>query len=77
MTQGELDFAIRKAEEVFDRWNDIAGCIEPLTGHYYEAQGCIADAVKIGAMVALGLRPRFDEDGSLVDDGQTRVVVTA
>jgi len=53
MKIGELDYAIRKALNVFDEWNDVTGLITKHTGYYYEAQACIADAVKIGAKVAL------------------------
>ena len=65
MTKGEREYVVRKACEVFDRWNDVAGCIRKLGGHYYEALGVIEDAVDIGAMVALGLPIEFDEFGSL------------
>ena len=53
MTQGELDFAIRQALNVFDNWIDATGAIPKGTSYYYEAQGCIEDAVKIGARVAV------------------------
>lgn len=53
MNKGELDYAKRKALEVFDKWNDISGAISKRGGWYYEVLSCIEDAVKIGAIVAL------------------------
>lgn len=52
MTKGELDYATRQALNNFDQWNDCAGVIEKGTGYYYEIQGVIEDAVKIGSKVA-------------------------
>jgi hypothetical protein len=65
MTKGEREYAVRKAHEVFDRWNDVTGYIPKLGGYYYEALGVIEDAVDIGAMVALGLPIEFDDDERL------------
>jgi len=72
MTKGELEYAVRKAHESFDRWNDCTGCIPTLTGHYYEVLGVVEDAVKIGARVALGLPLVFSECGELVEDDTVR-----
>ena len=66
VTQGELEYAVRKALEVFDRWNDATGCIPKLTGHYYEVLGVVEDAVHIGVQVALELPVVFDEYGELL-----------
>ena len=52
MTKGELDYAIRQALNKFDDWNDSTGALAKGTSWYYEAQGCIEDAVRIGARVA-------------------------
>ena len=52
MTKGELDYAIRKALNQFDKWIDSTGALAKGTSWYYEAQGCIEDAVMIGARVA-------------------------
>lgn len=52
MNIGELDYAIRKALDNFDNWNDSTGIITKGTSYYYEIQGCIEDAVKIGAKIA-------------------------
>ncbi len=52
MTKGELEYAIRQALNKFDEWLDCTGVIPKGTSYYYEAQGCIEDAVKIGAKVA-------------------------
>jgi hypothetical protein len=52
MTKGELDFAIRKALNLFDIWNDVSCQFIKGEGYYYEMQGVIKDAVKLGAKIA-------------------------
>jgi hypothetical protein len=53
MTKGELEYAIRQALNVYNKWIDTTGALCKGTSYYYEAQGCIEDAVKIGAKVAV------------------------
>jgi hypothetical protein len=52
MTKGDLDYAVRQAQNNFDKWNDVAGAITKGCSWYWEAQACIEDAVKIGAKIA-------------------------
>ena len=52
MTKGEADYAIRQALNNFDNWNDITGCFNKGTSYYYEIQGVIEDAVRIGSIIA-------------------------
>lgn len=52
MTKGEVEYAIRKALNNFDEWNDCTGALSKGSGWYYEAQKCIEDSVRIGAKVA-------------------------
>ena len=52
MNKGELEYATRQALNNFDKWIDSTGALAKGSGWYYEAQGCIEDAVKIGAKVA-------------------------
>jgi hypothetical protein len=52
MTKGELEYAIRMALNNFDQWVDATGVFTKGTGYYFECQGVIEDAVKIGAIVA-------------------------
>lgn len=54
MTEGELDFAIRRALNIFDAWNDVTGVIKKFSSYYYELQGVIEDAVHCGAQQATG-----------------------
>jgi hypothetical protein len=70
MKISQINYAIRKAHESFDRWNDCTGLITKFCGYYEEALAEIETAVRIGARVALGLKIRFDEDGQLIDDGE-------
>ena len=68
MQKGQMEYAIRKAHEAFDRWNDCTGLIPKFSGYYYETLGEIETAVRIGARVALDLEIHFDECGQLIDD---------
>lgn len=52
MTKGELDYAIRQSLNNFDKWNDCTGCFVKGDGWYYELQGVIEDAVRIGSKIA-------------------------
>lgn len=52
MNRGELAYAICKALDNFHTWNDATGCFTKGTSYYYECQGVIEDAVKIGAKIA-------------------------
>lgn len=54
-TKGELEFATRRALNIFDRWNDVTGFVPKFTGYYYELQGVIEDAVHCGAQVGAGV----------------------
>jgi hypothetical protein len=54
MTKGELDSAIRRALNLFDKWNGVTGLVEEHSGYYYEIQGVIEDAVHCGAQAATG-----------------------
>ncbi len=68
MQEGQIKYAIRKAHESFDRWNDVTGLIPKFSGYYYEALSEIETSVRIGARVAGGLKIRFDKDGQLIND---------
>lgn len=52
-TKGEVDFAIRRALNKFDEWNDCTGVIPKFSGYYYEMQAVIEDAVHCGFQQAL------------------------
>ena len=67
MQKGQEEYAIRKALEVFDEWNDVTGCFPRFTGYYYEACVVIEDAVKIGIYVALDI-PFVIKDGKPVSN---------
>lgn len=59
-TVGELEFAKRRALNLFDKWNDVTGFVPKFTSYYYELQSCIEDAVDCGAQVAAGVYEPFD-----------------
>jgi len=52
MTKGEVSYAIRKAQGLFDEWNDVTGAISKRNSWYFEVLAVIEDAVRIGALVA-------------------------
>jgi hypothetical protein len=52
MNKGELEYATRQALNIFDKWIDCTGALHKGTSWYFECQGCIEDAVKIGAKIA-------------------------
>jgi len=62
MTKGEIDYAIRIALNNFDKWNDVTGVISKGSSYYFEMQGVIEDAVRIGSKVACsGIGTDLDE----------------
>jgi hypothetical protein len=61
MTQGQKDYANRKALEVLDAWLEVTGAIHKHTGWYYELQSIIEDAVDIGAKTALGIEVKVSD----------------
>jgi hypothetical protein len=52
MTEGELNYAIRMALNHFDNWVSVTGVVGKGTSYYYEMQGIIEDAVRIGSKIA-------------------------
>jgi hypothetical protein len=68
MKVGELNSAIRRAQNLFDNWNQCAGipALRPGTGYYDEVQSLIEDAVHCGAQAATGDFRRLDgEEGPI------------
>ena len=47
-TKGAVDYAVRRALNKFDEWNDVTGQFEKFSGYYYEIQSVIEDAVHCG-----------------------------
>jgi len=52
MTKGEVDYAIRLSLNNFDEWNDVTCQFTKGDSYYYEIQGVIEDAVRIGCKIA-------------------------
>jgi len=66
VNRGELDSAIRRALNLFDKWNQVTGFVKPGTSYYSEMQACIEDAVYCGAQAATGDFKRLeDEEGPI------------
>lgn len=62
MKQGELDKAIRRALNGFDKWNACTGAVTEHTSTYYEIQGIIENAVHFGAQAATGVYKKLDDE---------------
>ena len=62
MKTGEMDYAIRRALNLFDKWNDCTGVVEKHTTYYYEMQAVIEDAVHCGAQRALGIEELLESE---------------
>lgn len=60
--KGELENAVRRALNLFDKWNDATGIFAPHTGYYYEIQSVITDAVHCGAQAETGDFKRLDSE---------------
>jgi hypothetical protein len=65
MNNGEVDYAERKAMELFDMWNDVSGIFYPGTSYYGEIEACIIDAVHIGIQMALHNKVNI-KDGNVI-----------
>ena len=62
MQKGQLNYAIRRALNMFDKWNDVTGCFDKGTGYYYEIQSIIEDAVNIGVQEALEVYVQLESE---------------
>jgi len=62
MNKGEIDDAIRRALNIFDKWNDVTGVVPKGTGYYYELQGVIEDAVHCGSQGALKIHVKLESE---------------
>lgn len=60
LSVGEMEYAKRRALNIFDKWNDITGFVPKFTSYYYEIQSVIEDAVDCGAQVALGINEKLE-----------------
>ena len=65
MNKGQVDFAERKAMELFDKWNEATGVFTVGTSYYGEIGACIIDAVHIGIQMALHEHIKT-EDGNII-----------
>jgi hypothetical protein len=54
-SRGEIEFAKRRALNLFDKWNDCTGFVPKFTSYYYEIQACIEDAVECGVQAGVGV----------------------
>lgn len=62
ITEGRLNDAIRRALNILDGWNDVAGAVEKHTGTYYELQSVVEDAVRCGAQAACGVHELLESE---------------
>lgn len=62
MKVSELEYATRRALNIFDAWVDSTGVVERHSSYYSEMQGCIEDAVKCGAQAASGVHEELPSE---------------
>ena len=65
MNEGQVDYAERKAMELFDEWNNCTGIFIPGTSYYAEIEACIIDAVHCGIQMTLFNKIQI-EDGIVI-----------
>ncbi len=61
-TKGEIEFAKRRALNLFDKWNDCTGFVPKFSGYYYELQSVIEDAVECGVQQAIGVHEPLEDE---------------
>lgn len=61
-TKGEVEYAVRRAQNIFDKWNETTGFVAKLSGYYYEIMSCIEDAVHCGVQAGLGVEEPLDSE---------------
>lgn len=62
MNKGEVDYAIRKAQDNFDEWNDSTGAISKSNSWYGECLSVVEQAARIGAKIAcMGIEADLSE----------------
>lgn len=61
-TKGEIEFAKRRAMNIFDKWNDVTGLVPKFTSYYYEIQSCVEDAVECGVQVGVGVHELLESE---------------
>ena len=60
MKKGLIDNAIRRALNIFDKWNDVTGAIPKYSPYYWELQSVIEDAVHCGIQGAIGINKKLN-----------------
>ena len=65
MTKAQVDYAERKAMEVFDEWNEITGWLNVSDSYYSEVEAIIVDAVHIGIQMAMFGKVVVDKNGNI------------
>jgi len=61
-TLGEMQFAKRRARNLFDDWNDVTGQIAKFSGYYYEIMDIIDDAAECGVQMGVGVYEKLDSE---------------
>lgn len=66
MNNNQVDLAVTKALDNFDRWNDVVGIFKESPGYYAEIQSVITDAVHIGIQMALFRKISTDKENNIL-----------
>jgi len=62
MKVSEIEYAKRRALNIFDKWNEVTGFVVPHTSGYDELCGVIEDAVHCGAQQALETYKKLESE---------------
>lgn len=62
MKVSELEYAKRRALNIFDDWLDNTGVVVRHSSYYDELCGVIEDAVHCGAQAAIGVNEKLDSE---------------
>ena len=68
MKVSQIEYAKRKALQVFDEWVDVTGFVQRHSGYYDELCSLIETAVDIGSLVALEVPFHINDDGEAVEE---------
>ena len=66
MNKAQTEYAVRKAYENLDKWNEITGFVKINSGYYCELLSIIEDSIHIGIQMALKGKIKYDKMGNVV-----------
>lgn len=62
ITNAQVNYAERKALQLFESWNNISGHFEKNSSSYSEIVKCILDSVHCGILIAIGNKIKIEDN---------------